>query len=76
MTQARSPSEIPLIAVLQRFGSFIPACINTDNAGAYGTRIENEYAIALFGLMEAGMSRTEALTLLDRLRLTGLNRLY
>ncbi len=76
MTQSRSPSEIPFIAVLQRFGSFIPACINTDNAGAYGTRIENEYAIALFGLMEAGMSRTEALALLDRLRLTGLNRLY
>jgi hypothetical protein len=38
--------------------------------------IENEYAIALFGLMEAGMSRTEAIALLDRLRLTGLNRLH
>jgi hypothetical protein len=76
ISQARSPKEIPFIALLQRFGSFIPACINTDNAGAYGTRIENEYAIALYGLMEAGMSRTKAVALLDRLRLTGLNRLY
>ncbi len=76
ISQARTPQEIPFVAILRRFGSFIPACINTDNAGAYGTRIENEYAIALFGLMEAGMSRTEAIALLDRLRLTGLNRLH
>jgi hypothetical protein len=76
ISQARYPSEIPFISILLRFGTFIIACVNTDNAGAYGTRIENEYAIALFGLMEAGVSRTEAITLLDRLRVAGLSRLH
>jgi hypothetical protein len=76
ISQARHPSEIPFISILLRFGTFIMACINTDNAGAYGTRIENEYAIALFGLMEAEVSRTEAIALLDRLRVAGLSRLH
>lgn len=73
MSQARTPGEIPFIAVLRKYGSSVLASINTDNAGAYNTRIENEYAIALEGLRESGLSRLEALELLERMRTVGLN---
>lgn len=75
VSQARSPGEVPFADLLVRFRDFILATINSDNAGAYGTRIENEYAITYDMLRAKNLSRAEALRILERLRIVGLRHL-
>lgn len=72
MSQADSPGEIPFVEALRRYKSALQTCINTDNAAAYGTRIETEYAIAMQALREQGWSRREALAQLEEMRRTGM----
>ncbi len=73
---ATQPKEIPIIPLLTRHKGKILATINTDNPGVFGTRIENEYAIVLVGLCDAGIGREEALGILESIRRNGLERVY
>lgn len=75
MTQARTPGQIPCMMALTRFRNMLLACINSDNAGLYGTRIENEYSIVAEALRERGLTRRETLAVLEELRLNGLRLL-
>ena len=76
-----APEDVPYISILNKMKSLVLATLNTDNPGVFSTRIENEYAIAMDGLLNPGnsgtaMSRSEVLSVLERLRLTGLEHVY
>jgi hypothetical protein len=68
--------DIPFIAILKMVGSKALATINTDNPGVFGTRVENEYAILVRLLRDAGFDRAESLAIADRIRDVGRRFVY
>ncbi len=52
------------------------ATVNSDNPGVFGTRIENEFALVMRALTDEGFSRADALEVVERLRLVGIDNVY
>lgn len=70
-----SMAEAPFIAIVNLHRACL-ATVNSDNPGVYGTRIENEFALVVSALRDVGISRTEAMAIVDRLRRIGLESVY
>lgn len=68
--------EVPFMAILKVMRAQVLATINTDNPGTFGTCIENEYAMVMTALGEAGFSRAERLDVVRRLRDVGRTLVY
>jgi hypothetical protein len=66
----------PAVALARRSRDGLLVCVNTDNPGVLGSRIENEYALLLQGLIEMGESQAEARGILERARQVGRDLVY
>jgi hypothetical protein len=66
----------PAVTLVRQSREDLLACINTDNPGVFGSRIENEYALLLQGLVEADVPQGEARDLLERARSVGMDLVY
>jgi hypothetical protein len=66
----------PAVALARHSRDGLLACVNTDNPGVLGSRIENEYALLLQGLNEAGESQAGARDLLEQARRVGMDLVY
>jgi len=80
-TKDSRPEDLGFIAIIQRMSNLVLATLGTDNPGVQDTRIENEYAIVLDGLLNkigdrSPTSRSEALDVLERLRVVGMEYLH
>jgi hypothetical protein len=71
-----APRDIPFMRILRDGRANVLATINTDDPGTFGTRIENEYALVMRALVEAGLARAEALDVVRRLRDVGRHFVY
>ena len=81
VSRSDNTQDIPYIAILDRMKQHVLATVNTDNPGVFATRIENEYAIILDGLMQprpdgSSMPRGQAIAVLERMRRIGLDKVY
>lgn len=66
----------PTVKMLLQIENGLLASINTDNPGAFMSRVENEYAILLAGCRELGIAEGRARDLLERARWIGLNETW
>jgi hypothetical protein len=73
---ANQLGKSPAVALLQQMRRGLLTCVNTDDPGVFGSRIENEYALLLQGLLEAGTQQGEARDLLERSRAVGMDLLH
>jgi hypothetical protein len=68
--------ESPAVELMRQTADGLLVCINTDNPGVFGSRIENEYALILQGLLEGGVSAGKARDLLERARAVGMELMH
>lgn len=69
-------AEAPFVAILNSLREKCLATVNSDNPGVFGTRIENEFALVSRALKEVGLSRTESMAVVERLRRVGREAVY
>ncbi len=73
---ARRLQDSPAVSLLRETRNGLLVCVNTDNPGVFGSRIENQYALLLQGLEEAGESPHEARAMLEQARAVGMDLLH
>ncbi len=71
VSASASAQDIPFMKILEVMRTQVLATVNTDNPGTFGTRIENEYAMVMQALGDAGFTRAERLDVIVRLRDVG-----
>jgi hypothetical protein len=68
--------DSPAVMLARQSRDGLLVCVNTDNPGVFASRIENEYALLLQGLDEAGTPQGEARDILERARRVGMDLVH
>jgi adenosine deaminase len=76
MTRTKNFRDGAYLPLVEKLGDDGLVAINTDNPGIYNTRIEQEYAIVYKGLRDRDMTRTDAMRIMEKIRLAGLSSAY
>jgi hypothetical protein len=70
---SRHIADTPFVAIVKLLRTQCLATLNTDNPGVFASRIENEYALLVQALEDAGFTRAERLETAERIRQIGMD---